>query len=260
MEHSEKLLRAASLYASAVDVAGGEEYLPELSALYVEVCLRHSSLLYSIWKASGWNSFCFDLLRGESRVHRLSYPENRGGPSANNAKYHKAVIGISRSDISGALAQAHGPWLLHLYHRDRIEMLSRVSSMYAGMQYKRREAYTLREILACLMDLVVQGREEARMATELQTSVQVPVKIDNQGCIGIRENDTITGNDSLLKLVKYICDIHSVDLDSVAFADEAPNVSESYKAAAKPSAWTDLQVGLVREAIAVAEALPGEQF
>ena len=167
------------------------------------------------------------------------------------------ISGISRSEISGILVQVHGPWLLHLSHRERIEVLSRVSSLYADMRYKRREAYIMREIMACLMDLVVQGRDEVRNAAKFQGVNKITGQSEGhaQEDLGIREGDSITGNDSLLRLVKYICNIHSVDLDTVTF-DESGAASENIKA--EPHGWTDLQVGLVREAIAVAEALPGE--
>lgn len=252
LEHSEKLTRAASLYSQAVDTPGADQYLPELSSLYTEACLRHASLLFSVWRAGGWNDLCSTLLRGNF---------DTSGTEAKSitaqSRFYMPINGVSRSDVSAILVQAHGPWLLHLSHRERIEVLSRISSLYSEMRYKRREAYIMREIVACLMDLVVQGRDEAKNMAKFRGAEKNIGSSEGhvQEDLGIREGDFVTGNDSLLRLVKYICNIHSVDLDTVAF-DESRTAPDNAKAA--PYGWTDLQVGLVREAIAVAEALPGE--
>ena len=77
-----------------------------------------------------------------------------------------------------------------------------------------------------------------------------------------------------LQLAKHICKIHGVVLDAVVFTDDLnsnlplhqgkrPFVLLDFyntfsQAKADQCIWPDLQVGLAREALAVAEALPGE--
>ena len=65
-------------------------------------------------------------------------------------------------------------------------------------------------------------------------------------------------------MVKHVCRVHGVDLDAVqlisedseasnvpAFEDQDDTDIEAY-------GWPELQIGIVREAVAVAEALPGQ--
>ena len=91
--------------------------------------------------------------------------------------------------------------------------------------------------------------------------------------MGVRERESVVGNASILRVVKYICEVHGIDLGSVAFVahNNSSGIVESRKslgefqlakrAAARRSSvnysWPELQVGLIRESLAVAEALPG---
>ncbi len=106
------------------------------------------------------------------------------------------------------------------------------------------------------------------MSTTLDTSL-------GQGSVGIRMSESATGNESVLRLLRHVCRTLGIDLDAVKLVDmstqetnrqhiektEAASVfddelslenSESY-------GWSELQVGIIREAVAVAEALPGKR-
>ncbi|EJD06035.1 Trs120-domain-containing protein [Fomitiporia mediterranea MF3/22] len=263
---AEKLSSAVSLYYSAAEVAEAEGCMPELSFLYINACIRHASLMYYMCLADGMHPLAFDgLLHG------------RMGDRQSDDKIRLNLIsgrsGISRSDISEILAQAHGPWLLHLSSRERIGALRGLAQMYSGLFYRRKEAYVLRELLACLMDLVVQGREEARGSSDLSlvasnsSSPNVAIKENN---VGVRERDDVVGNASILRLVKYVCEVHGVDLGHVRFATSGGSNERQqrpsseirpvkHQASSQPSrryTWSELQVGLIRESLAVAEALP----
>lgn len=194
-----------------------------------------------------------------------------------------SIAGIPRSEISAVLTQAHGPWLLHLGPRERIGVLETMARMYSCLGYKRKEAYILREILGCIMDLIVCGRGEGGGPTPVGTAT-VGLGINDQslgevltnerGQVGVREKESTAGNESVLQLVKYVCGIHGINLDAVKFLDEAntpgrkgtrKTLSEVEGNAANDLAsissevwgWPELQIGIVREALAVAEALPG---
>jgi len=190
--------------------------------------------------------------------------------------------GISRSSISSVLGQIHGPWLLHLHPRERLSILTAMASIYACIGYKRKEAYLLREVLGCVMDLIVCGREEdgitkgsgspsAGLGIENGTTTSAsPLAYLDQGSVGVRMNESSSGNDSVLKLLKQICKTMGIDLDAVKLVEASVPAAELDKDEAgsfddgleleRPDThgWSELQVGVVREAVAVAEALPGE--
>ncbi|KAI5122948.1 hypothetical protein M0805_006829 [Coniferiporia weirii] len=270
-DHSDKLSRAITLYSGAADIADNEGCMSDLSFLYVTACLRHSSLLHSLWLSKGWSTFTFSALLCGETLTRSSADVSGAGDSISHTGYLNTVAGISRSDISAILAQAHGPWLLHLGFRERIEALRCVAGVYSSLRYKRKEAYILRELLACLMDLVIHGREEAMDPSEPMPDIHSANLIDVHGSIGIRERDNVAGNASILRLVKHICEVHGIYLNSVGFiGDEGSNTArQSYPSSGAhytdqvyrrtpltQYVWPDLQVGMVREALAIAETLP----
>ena len=241
--------------------------MPELSLLYVGACLRHASLLYNTWLANGLTPLAFDaLLHGRQDIERIHEKER--------LDFLSVRAGLSRSVISEVLAQAHGPWLLHLGPRERIEVLRRLANMYSKLHYRRKETYILRELLASLMDLLVQGREESKGASELSlaaTDDSGPNRTAGSGNVGIRERYDAIGNSSILRLVKYICEVHGVSLDSVKFkpldGSNGPVQPRDSQTNFQPFAarranigyaWPELQIGLIRESLAVAEALPGK--
>lgn len=185
-----------------------------------------------------------------------------------------AATGISRSSIAEVLAQAHGPWLLHLGSRERISILEHMAAMYGILGYQRKEAYILREVLGCVMDMIVIGREASGGPNSRIAGAGLGIQgVDAgggaaQGFVGIRTNDSTVGNESVLRVVKHICLVHGVDLEAVKLEvppDPADPPSTTADTTAEldtlqePFGWPELQIGIVREAIAVAEALPGSR-
>jgi trafficking protein particle complex subunit 9 len=165
---------------------------------------------------------------------------------------------------------------------ERIALLEAMAGMYAALGYRRKETYVLREVLGCVLDLLVCGREEdgyyrissPPLLTGLAIQGLTPTvnEGDKRGSVGIKQNESKEGNVSVLKLLKYICRVLGVDLDAVRLvkvdADGRPaslsngdptirSIEEETPVPQDPFGWPELQVGIVREAIAVAEALPG---
>jgi len=194
-----------------------------------------------------------------------------------------SVSGISRSLIASILAQAHGPWLLHLGPVERIATLEAMAGMYSCLGFRRKEAYILREVLGCILDLLVCGREEDDYSRMSSLPSAAPLGIsgllsgDNRGNVGVRQNESIEGNESLLTLLKYVCRVLGINLDAVRLVEVDTNgaatgldhdttvsdTSQEYGALDSIQdayGWPELQVGVVREAVAVAEALPGSFF
>ena len=191
------------------------------------------------------------------------------------------LSGISRALISSTLTQTHGPWLLHLGPAERLATLESMAAIYACLGYKRKEAYVLREVLTCIMDLLICGREEASSLSDkppgtMPVAKEVPnlnigALSRNQGGIGVRQIERTDGNDSVISLLIHVCKVLGVNLEAVRLvnADFQAGVlsSEEGKSLTSPRddddasrnhfGWPELQVGVAREAIAVAEALPG---
>ena len=150
--------------------------------------------------------------------------------------------------------------------------------MLGALGYVRKEAYLLREVLVCLMDMVVCGREESGSGSARVLSAGLGNRNNSlnvttaQGTVGIRENERTDGNESILHIVKHVSRVHGIDLEAVKLLDSnapsrnscASNADEELEgedglacALQEPYGWPELQLDIVREAIAVAEALPG---
>jgi hypothetical protein len=113
------------------------------------------------------------------------------------------------------------------------------------------------------MDLIVCAREETEPAYPSGTTVN-GVEPGSSGAVTMKGIQRSTGNESVLKLVKYICGVHGINLEAVKFINAATQDTqqEGLDASADdlledPYGWPELQIGIIREALAIAEALPG---
>ena len=189
-----------------------------------------------------------------------------------------SITGITRAQISASVSQAHGPWLGHMDVRERVRMLEYIAAMFGALGHIRKEAYILREVLGCLMDMVVCGREESGTTSARVLSAGLGNRnsslhvTTSQGTVGIRENERSEGNESILHIIKHVCRVHGIDLEAVKLlepsaasresgsserSEDADIDDELAQALQEPFGWPELQMDIIREAIAVAEALPG---
>jgi trafficking protein particle complex subunit 9 len=157
-----------------------------------------------------------------------------------------------------------------------------MSRLYACLGYRRKEAYVLREVLGCILDLIVCGREEdgfSRMSS-VPFTAGLGIKGLSSGPtaewsgVGVRLSEVADGNESILKLLTYVCKVLGINLDAVRLVEidqeglsASPNgesvttdSEDSPDGNLEPYGWPEIQVGVVREAVAVAEALPGPCF
>lgn len=290
---SEKLAQATAIYYKATPATSDmEQNQFFLAYLYCTAAIRQASLFFSVWSAKGWGPLAFTTMLQPAASHYL--PPTLAHAEHNtllNLERLSSVTGISRATIASLLAQAHGPWLLHLGPRERLAVLETMAGIYACLGYKRKEAYILREVLGCIMDLLVCGREENRSTSRSSPDVGgAGLGIRGvtygersagaeQGSVGVRHNDNAEGNDSILRLLKYVCQVLGINLDAVTLVDgddsdsptkiggeDAPSSDtmpllqlddDVFDFSRDVYGWPELQIGVIREAIAVAESLPG---
>ncbi|KAI0273777.1 TRAPP II complex [Gloeopeniophorella convolvens] len=265
-ELSEKLEQAIALYAKPGPQSDADQRYDLLAYLYTTAVMRHSSLLFATWAAKGWGPLAFTALMHPGPAPyippTLSHPDSHLPSSRDRLS---SISGVARSQMAAVIAQAHGPWLLHLGHRERLIILQNIAYLYSSLGYHRKEAYILREVVGCVMDMVVCGREEN--SPILSSAITVNGKAPNEpGAVAVKGGESSIGNESVLRLVKHICSIHGVNLTAVGLVDSANQVPKAEVTALQdvdeddvphePYGWPELQIGIVREALAVAESLP----
>ncbi|CAE6441631.1 unnamed protein product [Rhizoctonia solani] len=281
-----------------------------LSLLYTEASLRTSTLLFAIWSAKGWGPVAFGtLVRGgippifanlanegiNAKSDDPVDPTRNLGPTLSHLSDRPAaplapllrmstITQISRAQIANVAGQAHGPWLQHLQPRDRMRFLTQLANLYACLGFRRKEVYILRELLACIVDLIICAREEtgANVSTGRMSLVsdanesraagwpggvgasQTGEISENTGEIGVRIAETSEGNESILRIVKYVCEIYGIDVSRVqvglgdvgAETKDGGGAEDEIELDAPRFGWREVQVGAVREAVQIAEALP----
>lgn len=282
MEINEQLSQAVAIYLKAGVPSDTMQDYSLLSFVYTSAVLRQTSLLFCVWSSKGWGALAFaSMLQSGATSHWQRIISDN---SWVNLERLSAITGITRSQIASTVSQAHGPWLLHLGPQERIVVLQSMASLYGCLGYKRKEAYVLREMISCIMDLVVCGRDEEYQLQRLDAgNAGLAIRTaglqsgddsipTGNGSLAFRPNENIQGNLSILKILTYACKVLGVDLESVqvvalSSVEEEGNVDQhtsSFEALPMAQSlnnsfgWPELQIGVVREAIAVAEALPGE--
>ncbi|KAG1782538.1 TRAPP II complex [Suillus placidus] len=276
----EQLSQAVALYHKAPVPSELSQDHSLLALTYCTAVMRQTSLLFCTWSTKGWGALAFaSMLQPGS----TSYTQKTTSDSSwTNLERLSIMSGVSRSQIANTVSQAHGPWLLHLGPHERLTILQSMASIYSSLGYKRKEAFILREVISCIMDLIVCGREEndvlwksdvgsASIGNRSENGDEV--NIVGKGAVGVRQNEILAGNQSILKLLVRACKVLGVDLEAVGVAKATDGTSSeigggdsndcpvedlegSADVARESFGWSELQVGVIREAIAVAEALP----
>ncbi|KAF9052654.1 TRAPP II complex [Panaeolus papilionaceus] len=269
----DKLQQSINLYLK-VSVPDTEQTHSLIAYLYCNTVLKQSMLLFSVWSAKGWGPLAYTIMLRPGPKPYIP-PTLTGDEPDNilNLERLSTITGISRSFISASLTQVHGPWLLHLGQRERISILEATASLYACLGYHRKEAYILREVLGCLLDMMVCGREEDGVTHPSTVPQSAGLGIHNVsgsgwGAVGVRLSESSSGNESVLKLLKYVCRVLGLNIEAVALlessttpkVDQLPLLNDYdediIQELHERRGWPELQVGVVREAVAVAEALP----
>lgn len=243
-----------------------------LTILYTDCVLRHTQLLFAIWSGKGWGSAAFQTLLNA----KLPPIFKSATPSEADMFRMSMITNISRSQIATTLAQAHGPFIMHLKPHDRIRVLSLQALIYRCLGYRRKEAFLLRETLSVVLDLIVSGRKSSRTPTSKTPTtglgismLQSSTPFEGYGAVGIRELENVEGNQSILSMVHYLCGIHGINLQAVKILsgdDDLDSIGQHSIPDGKLDAplerntygWAELQVGVIREAVAIAQELPGE--
>lgn len=251
-----------------------DAYHSLLAHLYTSSIIRHATLLFATWSAKGWGPLAFTTMLQPGP--KATLPPTLSGPNAItevSLERLSSITNISRAHIAAIIAEAHGPWLLHLAVRERITILENIAGLYACLGYKRKEAYVLREVLGCVMDLVVVGRDDFGQRRSISSPAAAGLGIQNgdsngAGSVGVRENERTEGNEAVLRIVRYVCSVHGINMEAVKLVtlgkstksmdDESADLPEDVQS--EPFGWPELQIGIVREALAIAEALPGKDL
>ncbi|GJJ12127.1 hypothetical protein Clacol_006368 [Clathrus columnatus] len=259
-EMADKLSHASNLYSRVSPgpvTASSQLDATLITYLYTSCVCRHTVLLFSVWGTKGWGIGTFNTLLYPGLPPSLTQLD------ADEYQRHRltATTAINCAQISLVLAQAHGPFLLHLEPYDRIRLLRFMATVYSAIGFQRKEVYILRELLSSIMDTLVSSREEILKGSKSpREETNGSLNLKESGNLAFRTLESPQGNESITRLGKYICEVYGIDLTSVKLLGNDQTIQTKldtpFESPPSQYGWDDLQLGAVREAVAIAEALP----
>lgn len=240
-----------------------------LSLIYTQSVIRHTNFLLAIWADKGWGPVALRSMFNSGR------PTSLNTTSSEIHSYRLSTLTtVTRTTTASTLGQAHAPHLMHLHPHDRLKILEAMAATYSCLDFKRKEAYLLREVLAVVMDMLIAAREDrpnvrasVGLGLSMETRARMNGSLGGGGSVGVRASMDEAGNESLLRLVRYVCEVSGVDLEKVGISLPDKEGAKGSLAASDedednvimdPFGWPDLQLRVAREAMAIAEALPGK--
>lgn len=203
---------------------------------------------------------------------------------------------VPRSSIATWVSLAYSPHLASLSLPTRLRVTGEIASMFGRIGYRRKESFVLRE-LAALCGEGVAGRgievfstappvpatptnkeeaDEKDSATSPAPNGRPNLRInpslpstENSASI-VRTTSDSAGNDSIIRVAEKVCEAFGIVVVPKASTKQAKEERRRSLLQGRPIeiqesernqfGWSGLQVGVLRDAISIAEALPGQSF
>lgn len=196
---------------------------------------------------------------------------------------------LQRSAIALPLSLAYSPHLASLALETRVRLLGEIARGFGKIGYERKRGFVLRE-LAGVLGEGVGRRGGAEVVTTSKSTTTIREEDEDGGTSKrasldagrkalprspappstVRTTSTDqTGNESIITILETVCSAFGIDIlprvSSLTARKEERRKSvlqgpaaEEVDDTALRFGWPSLQMGVLRDAIAVAEALPGQ--
>lgn len=264
--------------------------------IYAEACLRCARFLLAVWEAGGWIDRALDRLvlplpklRGE---HKTTKEMARAARLASLAPSNT----VPRSSIAMWVSQAYCPQLALLALPIRLRVTGEIASIFSQIGYRRKESFVLRELAALCGEGVggklveVFSAEPASSSTPSTIQEEevgespffVPptgrkpprpaqtVSGDGHAPSIVRTTSDSKGNESVVRIVEKVCEAFGIEVvpraTKTSKMDRRKSVIQGQRLEPIASVvverfgWPLLQVGVLGDAIRIAESLPGTFF
>ncbi|KAI8098748.1 TRAPP II complex [Halteromyces radiatus] len=231
--------------------------IPLPGLVYAEACIKVSRLLLTVYINKGWNDQVLALVvQG-----KISPSPNTDGlppsvnippttsPETTNKTKTTTVIPIPRYEIAEWVMRIWSTQLDQLPLLDQINFMTQMSTILSCIGYHRKAAWSMHESIHCMLPLLIQSR------ATLSNAPRDPGK-------GSEKN-----NDGILQVLKRICEVYGIGernvldggaLNAMQNQDQGTSAHQArslYKQNARVG-WATLQIDILRQCIAISEALP----
>lgn len=229
------------------------------------------------WAAGGWGSIALSCLVGHTLPRSFPPLSSSTANPLEQKKRQKELSILShraqipRHEIFEHVESALAPHHQALTKTERIALLVEATWMARWLGLPRKETAVTRILVKRLAMVIVEARDEARriagpaqgyghagrQAKEAETAVGLglgmPIPTSR---VAVRRKESTEGNGSIIELLERT--LHTIGVDTLSFID-----GSSLDPLSKPTArnsrhygWPELQVEIMKEAIAISETLP----
>jgi hypothetical protein len=250
-----------------------------LAYLHVNLTLRLAHFLLIIWAAGGWGSIALSCFMGHTLPR--SFPSlspsiaNSATASLEQRRRQKELSVLShraqmpRHEIFQHVELALAPHHQALTKTERIALLVEAVWVARWLGLPRKEAAVTRILVKRLALVIVEARDEARRANnpgiprqarEAEAAVGLGFGIPVQTArVAVRRKESTEGNASIIELLERT--LTTMGIDPLSFTNSSPLDPPEPPHDTKPDrsrhyGWPELQVEIMKEAIAISETLP----
>ncbi|KAI7885172.1 Trs120-domain-containing protein [Lichtheimia hyalospora FSU 10163] len=228
--------------------------IPMPTLIYAETLVKMARFMLTVYANKGWSDHTLSLLvQG-----KLSSQDNGilTGPQrfiSIEDMMRCKESGIPRRDIAEWATKIWVAQLDDLSLLDQINLMTHMSSVLNAIGYHRKSAWLMYESVNRMLPLLIQGR--ATLASSRDTT----------------KKDFGKSDDGILEILKRICEVYGLGernvhdggtLDALQGQDDGSdkNVGDGVRGAVAKEplhfGWPKLQIDILRQCIAIAEALP----
>lgn len=264
--------------------------------VFAEACLRCARFLLAVWEAGGWIEKALERLvlpvpnmRGGEVITASQQADAARLTSMSPSNT------VARSSIALWVSMAYSPQLVTLTTPQRLRVLGDISSMFGKIGYRRKESFVLREFAALCAESVAgrmpevytsEAAKERRASTttlggdeddsieavtalvssqSMSRSSSAATATPNDRLGVVRTISDSAGNDGIVRIAEKVCDAFGIEVVPTTPKDKTGKRKSVLQgrpieilAEGKPGfGWQSLQAGVLRDAIAISEALPG---
>lgn len=241
--------------------------------VHAESALRCARFYLAVWEAGGSMELAIKRLGGGT-----ANSDSPAGPWQSLSPANP----VPRSTIATWLSAAYSPHLATLALPIRLHLTGQVASLFGRIGYARKEAFVLRELAALCAEGVAKKGSEVQTTVESVTSGSLSAVGEEEGPRSdsasaaasasapppaaasiVRTTSDSAGNDSIIKVAEKVCQTFGVDTVPRNHSSKRARqkaVVQSWNTECEHFGWPALQIGVLKDSISIAEALPGERM
>ncbi|GAA6044610.1 hypothetical protein JCM8097_006453 [Rhodosporidiobolus ruineniae] len=260
--------------------------------VYVEACIRCAHFLLAVSEAHGVMSKALERLVSPSTSAPSPLPSSADLARAARLASLSPSSTVPRSSIATWVSNAYSPHLALLALPARLRLSAEIASLFGRIGYRRKEAFVLRELAALCAEGVSGKNVEVFPAAPPGQPSPVAEEFDttpppSSGALSanrrggrpsarrlasgsiVRTTSDPAGNESIVRITEKVCEAFGIPVAPRLSREDAKKerkksliqgrTLEIMESEVGTFGWPGLQVGVLKDAIGIAEALPDYQ-